>query len=401
MFLAMAEAESKRKSERAMVGALGRARNGKVTPCVPFGYRVGDEGKAIVFEAEATTVRRIFSEYLTGRNKTEIVDGLNDDGIVTPQGRAWYPRYLLHILKRTEYAGWGYFNRFHYDKRPDGTTRKIAISPEKWIRIEYPIIVQPAEWRVVQSKIELNAGSHDRTNSTLNFPLKRLIWCANCETTYIDQIGKNQRKLRRADGSEHTYVYPKPQRKYSCSKGRSYTKHTGCPKPTIGAKKIESIVWELVSDYLKHTERIHAIIAERRRQYEETGTMDALDKLRSRISEVEEERARALTMFQKGYINDAELDLRMRSITERIEMYAADLEMLEGQTLDYKRQIALLDDFVARTSDIATRLDTMSEDERTEVIRDTVSRIVIHPDVIEVQLMLWGVKAGEVACHMA
>ena len=59
--LAMAEQQSETRSERAKLGAAGRAKQGMVSGHVRYGYSIGEDGKPEVNEKESKLVHRIFS----------------------------------------------------------------------------------------------------------------------------------------------------------------------------------------------------------------------------------------------------------------------------------------------------------------------------------------------------
>ena len=80
MWLLMAEQESADKSVRARMGALGRAKRGRVTHAVRYGYRKADDGTPVIVDQEADVVRRIFDAYVNGALTGAIAAALERDG---------------------------------------------------------------------------------------------------------------------------------------------------------------------------------------------------------------------------------------------------------------------------------------------------------------------------------
>src|SRR5215471_787791 len=72
-------------------GQSGRVRAGLAGGGITFGYAevTGEPGKRTINESEAEIVRRIFSEYVTGRTPRQIAGDLNRDGIAPPRSRQW------------------------------------------------------------------------------------------------------------------------------------------------------------------------------------------------------------------------------------------------------------------------------------------------------------------------
>ena len=80
---------------------------------MPLGYRRGADGRPVIDEPGAETVRRIFAESVAGRSTLDIANGLTVDGVPTPNGRGRGMVSLStvsRILKvRRAYAGsWTY-----------------------------------------------------------------------------------------------------------------------------------------------------------------------------------------------------------------------------------------------------------------------------------------------------
>ena len=112
LYAAVASFERTAIRERARLGKLGAARIGKVPAGqMPLGYRRGADGRPVIDEPGAETIRRIFAESVAGRSTLDIAKGLNMDGVPTPNGRGagWFNSTVSRILKATCYAGsWTY-----------------------------------------------------------------------------------------------------------------------------------------------------------------------------------------------------------------------------------------------------------------------------------------------------
>lgn len=102
MFAAFAQWERTLIGARVMGGKVEQAKTGEFNGSpIPYGYAPD----WTVIDAEAATVRRIFSEFNAGVPLSVISDGLNQDGITTRGGKAWRHQQIKHIVRNGTYAG--------------------------------------------------------------------------------------------------------------------------------------------------------------------------------------------------------------------------------------------------------------------------------------------------------
>ena len=104
----LAQEESRSISENVIWGQRKHMADGK--PNVPFGrflgYDRGPDGKMVINEAEAETVRKIYSLFLTGLTPHTIAKKLTEQGIRTPVGKEkWHSSTVKSILTNEKYKG--------------------------------------------------------------------------------------------------------------------------------------------------------------------------------------------------------------------------------------------------------------------------------------------------------
>lgn len=105
MFAAIAELEASQITERVMSGKRQKATDGGYNGApAPLGYDYED-GIFTVNEAEADTVRRIYSEFLEGGKLAGIARRLNEDQVPTKRGGQWYAGTVRKILLNGFHAG--------------------------------------------------------------------------------------------------------------------------------------------------------------------------------------------------------------------------------------------------------------------------------------------------------
>ena len=100
-----AQEESRSISENVKWGTVKRFKQG-----IPngrfniFGY-VWEEDKLVIVEDEAKIVRRIYSEYLSGKSRLEIEKMFDKEGIKTRRGYRWVDSSIKVILRNITYTG--------------------------------------------------------------------------------------------------------------------------------------------------------------------------------------------------------------------------------------------------------------------------------------------------------
>ena len=95
-----------------------------------------------------------------------------------------------------------------------------------------------------------------------------------------------------------------------------------------------------------------------------------------------------LSQHQQGYINDKELDLKMRTITERLEHLTGEIRRLALEWNDGAAIQQSLDDFLQTAHRLNERIDTLDPDERTEIIHLMVDRVTVQDDGFRLALAL-------------
>ena len=102
IYAAFAQKESESISGNMRWSYQRRMESGEFNTCrAPWGFRL--DGKSLaVHEDEAEIVRRIFLEYLSGRNPREIAEILNAEDT---SGRIWKYKSVDYILQNERYAG--------------------------------------------------------------------------------------------------------------------------------------------------------------------------------------------------------------------------------------------------------------------------------------------------------
>jgi len=127
--------DNRRRYRTLQKGLKERFNRGLLIKQPPYGYRKAiklQDGKVVklppkIVPTKARVVRRIYRAYKQGRSNYVIACGLNNDGIPSPRGGAWYVNAVTRILRNPTYSG----KVYHNSVKIHG---KIKTLPEeKWV----------------------------------------------------------------------------------------------------------------------------------------------------------------------------------------------------------------------------------------------------------------------------
>jgi len=142
-------------ADKTRRGLRGRIENGKSGGGNSYGYRVirkfAPDGTPICGEreidpVEASIIKRIFTEYASGKSPRAIAHELNAEGIAGPRGTGWGPSTLHGNVKRGNgvlnnelYIGRLVWNRQRFLKDPETGKRVARLNPkDEWVIHEVP-----------------------------------------------------------------------------------------------------------------------------------------------------------------------------------------------------------------------------------------------------------------------
>ena len=121
--------------ERASMGKRGTAKQGRIPVSnVPYGYRIGDDGRPVIVEEEAEVVRRIYRMCVSdGMGASVIGQRLNAEAVpLAKLGKRWYDGTIHRILSNETYKGTWWYGKARYVSTEDGV--RVYEQPEEdWI----------------------------------------------------------------------------------------------------------------------------------------------------------------------------------------------------------------------------------------------------------------------------
>lgn len=210
-------AELAQKIRRGMdINAEKRLSNGNNPG---LGYKVVDK-QIVIDDANVPHVIRIFEMYANGATMREIINYMNEMGVLTSQGNPFTRNSLAHILRNKRYIG---IYSYMGNDTPDAL----------------PHIVPQTLFDQVQRRLADNIGAGGRGKAVEDFILSGKLFCGHC--------------LVQMTGTSGTSKTGKKLHSYYKEKGK------GCRNLTVTKRKIEDKVIAIVRDML--TEENQQLIA--------------------------------------------------------------------------------------------------------------------------------------------
>ena len=363
--------------ERSTMGKRGTAKQGRVpTGGVPYGYRIGDDGRFEVIEEQAEVVRRIFHMYVDERmGSYSIAVRLTDEGVPTQSGKMlWLQSRVHHILGNATYTGTWLYGRYRHVSTEDGM--KVYDQPkDTWIEIPVPQVVDDETWKRAQ-KLKKQRGTKAKRNTKVVYLLQHLLKCGECGRNFHARASWTTTSVRK--GKAYTYDLSTPRRYYMCN-GMQSMRLRCREKPYIRAEQLEEPIWSEVKRVLQNPDLIVAGIADLDSQ-DGVGMEEEIAQAERDLRSIQMEEDRAIRLFVSGKITEAQLDLQRRFITERLESARAKLDDYLVQETSGAEKRRLMEEVLTWAREFGQGLDEVTPEERHDYLQMLVEEVVIDRD---------------------
>ena len=262
--------------------------NGGTTP---YGYYVDKEQHALAIDPErALIVKEIFANYDKGMRIVEILNDLNDRGIVCSYGHKFTHGRINKILHNRKYIG-----EYRYDDIviPGGI----------------PAIVEPELFERVQRRLIKNSHTPGRAKAHEEYLLTTKLFCGTCGEMMIGESGKSH-----SNGEYYHY--------YKCggAKRRRCNRRKGIKKDwmekfavVITVQKVlnDEVINRIADAVLEQQKKEDPLIPSLKRQYKDcekriTNMIHAIENgvftssTKERLEELEQERERLGAALQRA-----------------------------------------------------------------------------------------------------
>ena len=227
--------------ERASMGKRGTAKQGRIPVSnLPYGYRIGDDGRPVIVEEEAEVVRRVYRMCVNdGLGAYLIARQLNLEGVpLAKLGKRWYDGTIHRILSNETYKGTWWYGKARYVSTEDGV-RVYEQPQDDWIGVPFPPLVDEETWgraRVLRRQRFTRA----KRNTKVFYLLQHLVRCTECGLLMGGSA--NTKKEVKRNGKLYKYELDPPRRYYRCY-GYQQLRLKCRQKPMVRAERLEGLVW--------------------------------------------------------------------------------------------------------------------------------------------------------------
>ena len=191
----LAQEESMSISKNVTMGNRIRMANGTYKQgTAPYGFTIVN-GKFIINEKQAEIVRLIFMAYKEGKSLLCIADELTEMGIPKSNGKTnWSPNLIRYILTNVRYKGDALHQKTFTTGFPYKQVKNRGERDMYYYKNANPAIVPRELFDTVNRLLAQQASHYNSGRESQDYPLSRMIYCAQCGTLY-----------RRKEGTVRTY----------------------------------------------------------------------------------------------------------------------------------------------------------------------------------------------------
>jgi site-specific DNA recombinase len=390
-----AEYEKAQILERYRRGKTHRAKTGSINVLsgAPFGYRYvrrsDHTGAAYqIIEHEAVLVAELFRRYSDdGASIADLARWLTGQGVPTRTGKhRWDRSVVWGMLRNPAYAGRAVFGKTMVVNESPGLNRvarlqgrstprasKTVDRPrEQWTEIAVPAIVAEETFDRVAQRLADNKRFAAR-NSKVPSLLQGLAACSGCGYGYY----------RTSTRTTNKRIYY-----YRCLGSDDYRHEGGrvCGNKPVRADHLDTVVWDHITGMLANPQLIRDEIDKR---LDSARTADPTARERTRLETALAKASSGITRmieaFGEQLITIDELRARMPDLRARETNLRNQIEALDNQLADREAYLKLASDLEGFLTQLHTKAEVSTVEERQRVLRLLVKDVLIGPDTITIR----------------
>ena len=376
---AVAEIERENINVQFMAGKMQKILNGGWPGGpAPYGYRSVNK-ELVVEPEEAEIVKLIFDRYIQDDGTLNgVAIWLNNNGysrISKGEVKPFTYDFIVNVLDNPTYHG-----KINYFRRTN--IKGIRKNPKDAVEVDgiHEAIIDEDLWQQAREKREASSGRQEKVDEPDRVSLlSGLIKCPACGNGLIATKNKHVNKNR--GGHYKTIHY------YSC---RYYRKSAGrtCEfKHTYNQAKIDSAVYEIVSNLAAHPafEKAMAMAA---------GGDESVEAYEKRMKEIrkdlyhqEHEKNRVgaeldnLDVLSDDYDTEYErIQAEMDDIYDRIESLELSLKKIKKKCNEAKQGVSSIEGIKKLLKNFGKFYEKLTSEEQRELYRQFIERIEVYPE---------------------
>lgn len=359
----LAQEESRSLSENVTWGQRKAFSDGKIRlPYKKFlGYERGEDGLPRIVPEQAEIVRRIYSDYISGKTTFAIAGGLTAEGIPTPGGKEkWQASTVESILRNEKYKGDALLQKaFTVDFLTKKKKKNEGEVPQYYVENSHPAIVSPEEWQAVQDELERRKALGRKYSGTSIFAT-RLV-CADCGEFFGAKTWHSNDKYRKTI--------------WRCT--HKYNGEDRCTTPNLNEETIQERFVDAVNSIVRDKA---AVMEDCRIMRDVASDCTAIDEeLTALLQEIEivtELTRRCIDENSRAAQDQKEFEVRYNGYVDRYEKASARVTELQTQRREKERAANSIGDFMFDIGELNEPIQQFDEG----LWLALVERVLIHGD---------------------
>lgn len=292
LYASFAQAESESISKNVTWGIEKAFQEGRVRYVLhqTLGYRAGEDGKPVIVEDEAKTVRLIFKMFAEGHSMGEIATYLTENAIPKRNGdKKWNRTNVQVVLQNEKYVGDAILQKtYTVDCLTHERAKNTGQKPQYYIRDCHEAIVDRDTWDRVHLEFARRSAetksTHPGRKYVTKYCLSDILICPHCGATFKRTMwksyGRNVPVWRCGNRLEHG--------KKICTRGVS-----------VHEDRLHRAVLKIINDMISNSDALRKAIEETMSRYREelTGLETEITELTSEVEKIETKREEILAMI--------------------------------------------------------------------------------------------------------
>ncbi|OGO78975.1 MAG: hypothetical protein A2Y23_14610 [Clostridiales bacterium GWB2_37_7] len=289
----------------------------------------------------------------------------------------WQKTTVKRILKNTAYKGILYIRRYdtvgvklNKYKSPEEHVKRKEKPMDEWQGIEVPVITDERTWQAAQDSLK-NANRKWRSYSKSEYLLSTKIRCGLCNGTVHGNLVTNRNN--------------KKYRYYVCSnRVANHSMPIHCELGSVNADIVEEIVWDKIVSWLKDPDLIEQEFYSKAQHIEDINK-EEYSLLQRELDNINKERERLITMFQKGHIIESEFEIRIKDVRNREHVIKSKIKNVE----EIIQRRNLQEDEINKIKELSKRylytIDHLNFDQKKDIINTIIDEVIISHDTIVIK----------------
>lgn len=379
LFSGLSQAESESISMNVKIGKRQSLKNGNVPFCYKsfLGYRKGADGKPEIVPDEAKTVKRIYTEYLSGKSLNDIAKSLMSDSILSPREKTvWTSKVVMSILSNEKYKGDALLQKTYIvDCISKKSKKNNGELPMYYVENNHPAIIERSMFDRVQEeisrrnskrKVKQKGTKTDLGKYSSKYALSELLFCGNCGTPY-----------RRVTWN----IRGKKKIVWRCISRLDYGTKYCKDSPSLEETALHNAIAEAITDKAKSEGADVCRIKSHLKMYQAQQDTSSILAKKNRLKEINQ-KIEELTSMDNEAAQNGEFDSQFETLYYEMYTLKDELAEIEKQQAKLNKSSDTLDEI----SVILEGLKNHPVEYDDQAVRQLISCIkVISAEQIEIQ----------------